>query len=188
MACRVELDSVSAVGAATVHFQPMPAHPKTRPVDGGLQHFLDVAAFQVCGGAAYCAEQVMMMALVAELVTKFPIFQQDATDLVGFHQQTEAAIDGGPADTGQGGAQLFGGEGTPLGGGGGDDQTPRFGVPIAHPDELNHDFVHYGGGTGPRMVVANVFDGLSYHIFVFDTPYCKTSKNSKLCQPSQRQS
>ena len=57
----------------------------------------------------------MMMPLAAELVTEFPVFQKDTADLVGFHQEPQTSIHRGPADAGQGGAQLFSGERASLG-------------------------------------------------------------------------
>ena len=116
-----KLDSVSAIAAETVHFQPVPAHPKTRPVGGGAQYVLNVAAQQVRGRAADGAEHVMVMPLVAELVAQFAIFQEDPADLLGFHQQSETSIHRGPANAGEDGAQFLSGEGPSLGGGGADD-------------------------------------------------------------------
>lgn len=91
-------ESVSALSAATVNFQPMPAHAETRPVGGGAKYVLHVAVHQVSGCAADGAEHMMMMPLVAELVTEFPVFQEDPANLVGFHQEPQASIHRGPAD------------------------------------------------------------------------------------------
>ena len=158
MICRFELDSVSAVGAAAVNFQPMPAHPETRPVDGGAKYILNVAVHQIGGPAADGADHVVVVFLMAELVAEFPVFQEDPADLLVFHQEPQAAINRGPPNAREGGAQFLGGKGTPLRGRGADDEATGLGIPIALSHQLGNDLVHHGGGTGCGVVVTGVFD------------------------------
>ena len=73
-------DSVSAVGAAAVNFEPMPAHPEARPVGGGAKNVLNVTVHQIGGCAADGAEHVVMVSLMAELIPEFAVFKQDPAD------------------------------------------------------------------------------------------------------------
>ncbi len=136
----------------------MPAHAKAGPVGGGAKYVLDVTVYQVGGRAAYGAEHVMMMALVAQLVTEFPVFQQHPAYLVGFHQQAKPSIHRGPANAGQCGAQILSRKGTSLGRDGADDQAPGLSIPVTLPGQLGNYVVHHGRGDRGGMVVTSVFE------------------------------
>ena len=161
----------------------MPAHPETRPVSGGAKYVLYVTVYQVGGYAADGAEHVVMMPLVAELVSQFPIFQKHPANLIGFHQQAEATIHRGSANAGQDGAQLLRGEGTFLGGSGGDDQATGFGIPVALMRQLGNDVVHHGSGGRGGMVMPFVFCGAGNH---FDTAYLYFMPRRRFVNPAIR--
>ena len=144
---------LSAFAASAVHFQPMPAHSEPCGYGGFAEHVLHVASFQVCRCSTYRAQQVMVMSLVAELVAQFAVFQQDPTNLIGFHQQAQTPVYGGPAHAGQGGAQFFGSERSALSCNRADHQPARLGVPVSPIAQLSHDVVHHGGGTRSRVFV-----------------------------------
>ena len=95
----------------------------------------------------------MMMSLVAQLIPKLSIFKEHPANQVGFDQQPQPPVHGGPTDARQSSAQFFGGKGATLGRRRADDQAARFRVSVTQIGQLGNDVVHHGGGAGPGMVM-----------------------------------
>ena len=89
-----------------------------------LQLVLNVAAQQVFGSSTLHAEEVMMVAPVAELIMQIAVFQQHPAEHSGLYQKLEGAVHRGPSYTGQLVPQLLGGEVSLLLGNGPNYRTP----------------------------------------------------------------
>ncbi len=79
-----------------------------------MEQRLDVAAEEVLGGAAFDAEQMVMVSPVAQLVLKIAVLQQHPAQHARLHQQLERTEDSCPPQRGQLRPQVFGGEGLVL--------------------------------------------------------------------------
>ena len=102
---------------------------------------------------------MVVVSLVTKLVAEFPVFQQHAADLVGFHEQTQAPKNGSATHTRQGGAEVLGGERPALGGNRADDEATGLSIAVPHAGEMSHDVVHDGSRTRSGVMVAGVFQG-----------------------------
>ena len=96
----LQMVSSKAVPAASVDFQPVPA--QLEAVEGGSagKSILDVAARQVLGQAAFHAEQMVVVAAVAQLVVELIVLQHHATQDAGFDQDLEDSVDRRPPRSG----------------------------------------------------------------------------------------
>ena len=143
--------------AAAVYLQPMTAHLEAGRSRGGTQGFLNVAVREIGRRAAYSAEHVVVVSLVAELVTEFAVFQKNTANLAGIYEEAEAAEHGGPAYARESDTEVLGGKGPVLGGDGADYQATGFGIAIAEAGQAFDDIIHDCGGTRLRMVVSRMF-------------------------------
>ena len=157
-------DLGGAGGAASVHFQPVAAHLKAGHRSRFPKWCLNITVGQVSRSAANGAEQVMVVSLVAQLITEFPVFQQHPADLIGFYQQAQPAIYGCPSYTGERDTQFLSGERTCLSGDGTNHQPARFGVPVPPLPQAGNDVIDHRGRTRQRMFVANMFQVIGRHL------------------------
>ena len=109
----------------------MAAHLETRLSGGCFKQVLDIATHEIGRHTAHGAQQVMMVALMAQLVAYLAIFEENAAHEIGADEKAQATINGGATNAGQRGAEVFGGERPTLGGDRTNDQTAGFSVPVA---------------------------------------------------------
>ena len=65
-----------ALPTAAIHFKPVAAQLKAMPGGGVEQDILDVASSEILGGTTVNAKQVVVVAVMAQLVVQVSIFQQ----------------------------------------------------------------------------------------------------------------
>ena len=65
-----------AFPAAAVNFQPVAAELEAVAGGGGDQHVFNITASEVLGRAAVNAKEMMVMALMAQLIVEVAVFQQ----------------------------------------------------------------------------------------------------------------
>ena len=131
---------------------------------GGSQGFLNIAVRQVGRGSANGTEHMVVVSLVAKLVPKFAVFQEDPADLVGFDEQAESAKHGGPTHAWESGAEVLGGKRPGMGSNGTDHEAAGFGIAISHGYQALDDIIDDGGGAGTRVMVSRVFLGCGDHV------------------------
>lgn len=88
---------------------------------------------------------MVVVSLVAELISKLAIFQENTTNLISFDQEAEAAKNGGASHTRDRHAEVLGRKGPILGGNCADYEATGFGIPISQARKSFHDVVHNGG-------------------------------------------
>lgn len=96
--------------APAVHLQPMPAQREVMCCRHLLELGFNVTAQQVLRSSASDAKQVMVVAVVAQLIMQVAVLKEDPTNGTRINQQLEAAINGGPPNPWQLLPQLFRGE------------------------------------------------------------------------------
>ncbi|MCY4417603.1 MAG: hypothetical protein OXE87_15040 [Chloroflexi bacterium] len=131
---------------------------------GGSQGFLNIAVRQVGGGSANGTEHMVVVSLVAKLVPKFAVLQEDPANLVGFDEQAESAKHGGPTHARESGAEVLGGKRAVMGSNSTDHEAAGFGIAISHGYQALDDVIDDGGGAGTRVMVSRVFLGCGDHV------------------------
>ena len=94
------------------------------------QQVFDVAAHQVLRDAALHAQQMVMVAAMAQLIVQVAVLQQNPAKYTGLHQELERAVYGGAPKFRQPFPQCFSGEMALLGGDGVGYRLPRQRGPV----------------------------------------------------------